>query len=241
MRVDYAPWGTVSTGVEGQIDLNRTINLASTSSIGNTDQIGYQVTWRWSYSPFWFWSLGQANSAGAQDVNSPFSPDRDQISYIYQINTTSSASLTSRWKLDMTYGLRYQSRGTYLRDLSGSRSFGKAGGADEYSLTLRTSYQFLSWLSCDVTGQRFVTLNYSLPEAVRRVDSRTYRRNLLANLNASRTLRNGSTLALAVRRSLTWDARDLNTIPPTPRTETDDDFWQITASFRTYWGGGGVK
>jgi hypothetical protein len=241
MRVDYTPLLTLSTGVEGQIDLNRTINLASTSSIGNTDQVGYQVTWRWSFTPWWFWTIGQVNSAGAQDINNPFAPDRDQLSFIYQINTSNSVSLTPRWRLDMQYGLRYQSRGTYLQQEGGSRSFGKSGGADEYDLTLRTSYQLFKWLSCDVTGQRFVTQNYSLPEAVRRVDSRTYRRNLLANLNASYPFRSGGSLSLALRRSLTWDAQDRNTIPPTPRTETNDDYWQATMSFRTYWGGGGVK
>lgn len=233
MSVDYRPFDKFTTGLVGQIDLNRTINLASTSSISNTDQVGYQVTWRWGFMPWSFWQVTQNNSAGAQQVSYPFAPDRDQLSFIYQIRTNSVVRLTQRWNLEMNYGLRYQSRGTYRESETGDRRFGKAGGSDQYDLLLRTTYKFASWLSVELNEQRFVTENYSLPEGQRRVDNTTYRRTLFGGVMGNYRFRSGATLALTVRRSLTWDSNERYTVPPTPPTTREDDYWQILATFRT--------
>jgi hypothetical protein len=233
MNLDYRPFDKLITGLGGQMDINRTINLASTSSISNTDQIGYQVTWRWGFTPWPFWQVTQTNSAGASQVNYPFAPDRDQLSFIYQIRTGSLLRLTPKWNLEMAYGLRYQSRGTYREQTDGSRLFGKAGGSDQYDLMLRTTYQFFNWLNMELSEQRFVTENYSLPEGQRRVDNTTYRRTLFGGLAANYRFRSGASLSLNVRRSFTWDSSERNTIPPTAPTTRDDDYWQITGTFRT--------
>jgi len=233
LNLDYRPFDKFITGLGGQIDLNRTINLASTSSISNTDQIGYQVTWRWGFTPWPIWQVTQTNSAGAQQVNYPFAPDRDQLSFIYQIRTGSVLRITPKWNFEMAYGLRYQSRGTYREQADGSRLFGKAGGSDQYDLMLRTTYRFFDWLNLEINNQRFVTENYSLPEGVRRDDNITYRRTLFGGLVANYRFRGGASLSVNVRRSLTWDSNVRNTIPPTEPSNRADDYWQITGSFRT--------
>jgi hypothetical protein len=223
----------VTTGLEGQLDVLRTINLAATSSLGNSDQTGYKVLWRWTYDPLAFWSINQSNSAGAQQYAYPFAPDRDQLSFIYDIRTTSTLKLTPLWNVEMAHGLRFTSRGSYRRQAGGGRTWGKSGGADQYDLLVHTTYHPLSWLDLDVSGQRFVTQIYTLPGGERRVDAVTYRHTLNAGVNASYRFRGGATLSGALRRFMTWDSSQRNVTPIELPTSTDDDYWQVTTSFRT--------
>ena len=231
LRIDYSPMVKFSTGVEGQIDLTKTINLTSATSGNNTDQTGYAVTWRWGFTPLDFWTVSQDNSAGAQQVTYPFAPDRDNISYIYQLRTSSVERLTTKVSLETHYNLRYLSRGSY-RLTDNARRFGKSGGTDSYDLLLRAVYQIATGWQFDVSQQTFVTNNFSLPNSVKTIDSQTKRRALYANFSGSRPLGRGL-LTVTLRRTMTKDEAVTPTVFPPVVTGRRDDYWQITSSFRT--------
>ena len=223
----------LSTGVEGQIDFTRNINLTSSTSGNNTDQTGYAVTWRWNVSPWSFWTVSQDNSAGAQQVGYPFTPDRDQISYIYQLRTSSSERLTQKVSFETHYNLRYLSRGSYRLNPQGARDFGKSGGSDSYDLLIRATYQISGGVSFDVSQQTFVTNNFSLPNSVKTIDTQTKRRALYANLTANRSLGARGLLSLTVRKTMSKDEAVTFGLFTPNVSGRRDDYWQITSSFRT--------
>jgi hypothetical protein len=233
--IDYRPIQKFTTGLEGQVDLNRTINLTSATSINNTDQTGYRVIWTWSLNPIPIWTVTQNNSAGAQQIAYPFAPDRDQLSFIYGLRTSSTLRVTAQVNFEMHYNIRYQSRGSFREDLTtGERLFGKTGGSDQYDLLLRVVYRPLDWLNMEVSQQSFITQNLSETDGESRIDSETRRQVLLMRVGAAYNFTTGSALNINIRHSLTSDATQINTVIPTPPTVREDQLWQVTSSFRTF-------
>lgn len=233
LRLDYNPLATFRTSLEGQMDITRNINLDATSSGGNTDQVGYAVTWRWGFTPLAFWTVSQDNSAGAQVVTYPFSSAQDNISYIYQLRTSSIETLSPKLSFETHYTLRYVSHGTYVADPTGARAFGKTGGTDSYDLLLRGVYSIASNISFDVSQQTFVTNNFTLPEGVKTTDNQTKRHALFVNFTASPKIGTKTTLSLVVRRTLTRDEAITFGFNPSHQT-TPDDYWQVSGSLRTF-------
>lgn len=230
---EYRPWTQFSTSLEGRLDVNRTINLASSTSINNTDQTGYNVIWTWSYSPFAFWTVTQNNSAGANQIFYPFAASRDQLSFIYQLRTSSTVRLTNAVSLEMNYNLRYQSRGTFREDPVEGRLYGETGGSDQYDLLLRALYRPATWLQFEVSDQYFLTRNLSESGGTSRVDSEARRSTLLARMNASYDFGKRASLTLNVRRTLTHDETE-NFLGTQPVVLRDDDYWQTNLGFRVY-------
>ena len=70
--VDYRPWTKFSTGLEGRLETNQTVNLPATASINNADQTTYNIIWSWTANPLNFWTLTQNNTAGAVQITYPF-------------------------------------------------------------------------------------------------------------------------------------------------------------------------
>ena len=230
---DYRPWQQFTTSLEGRVDINRTINLSSQSSINNTDQTGYNVIWSWSYNPFPFWTISQNNSAGANQIFYPFAETRDQLSFIYQLRTSSTVRLTSKVTVDMNYNLRYQSRGTFRQD-GEERLFGKSGGTDQYDLLLRALYRPAQWLQFEVSDQYFLTRNLSETGTTSRIDNETRRQTLLVRANATYEFGKRATLTASIRRTLTHDETERFTGAVTPPTIRDDDLWQTSLGLRVY-------
>jgi hypothetical protein len=233
LKVDYNPLVKFNTSLEGQMDLTRNINLDASSSAGNTDQTGYAVMWRWGFTPFTFWTVSQDNSAGAQVITYPFSSAQDNISYIYQLRTSSIETFSSKLSFETHYTLRYVSRGTYLADATGARAFGKSGGTDSYDLLLRGVYTIMTGVSFDISQQTFVTNNFSLPEGVKTIDTATKRHALFVNFTASPKIGDRTVLSIVLRRTLTRDEAITYGSFPTDQT-TPDDYWQITGSVHTF-------
>jgi hypothetical protein len=233
LRLDYNPLVKFNTSLEGQLDLTRNINLDPTTSASNTDQTGYAVTWRWNFSPFGFWTVSQDNSAGAQVITYPFTPAQDNISYIYQLRTSSVETFSQKLSFETHYTLRYVSRGTYLADATGARAFGKSGGTDSYDLLLRGVYNIATGVSFDISQQTFVTNNFSLPENVKTIDTQTKRHALFVNFTASPKIGTKTVLSFVLRRTLTRDESITYGFSPAHLT-TPDDYWQITGSVHTF-------
>jgi hypothetical protein len=231
---DYRPWSQFSTSLEGRIDYNQTINLASTSSINNTDQTGYNVVWSWTYSPFGFWSVTQSNSAGANEIFYPFASTRDQLAFIYQLRTASTVRLAKTITLELNYNLRYQSRGTFRESGDGERLYGKTGGSDQYDLLLRALYRPASWFQFEISDQYFLTQNFSESGGTSRVDTETRRTTLLARANASYDFGKRASLTASLRRTLTHDETETYTVVGRPPVVRDDDLWQSSLGFRVY-------
>src|SRR5262249_17638869 len=233
LKLDYHPLVKFSTSLEGQMDLTRNINLDPSTSGSNTDQVGYAVTWRWGFSPWDFWNVSQDNSAGAQVVTYPFSGQQDNISYIYQLRTSSVETLSHKVSLPTHYPLRCISRGSYVKDQTGSRGFGKSGGTDSYDLLLRAVYTISKGISFDISQQTFVSNNFSLPNDVKTVDSQTKRHALFVNFTASPKIGTKTGLTLTLGRTLTRDEALTFGFSSTHST-TPDDYWQITGSMHTF-------
>jgi hypothetical protein len=232
-RVDYRLSSQITTGLDGQIDYNRTINLASTSSINNTDQIGYAITWRWAATPWSFWTVSQNNSAGAQDITYPFAASRDQLSFIYQLRTSSVARLTKQVNFETHYSLRYQSRGSYRTGTDLVRRFGKTGGSDQFDLLLRLNWIAAKWLSLDVSQQTIATENYSLSSGTTRIDTESRRDNLFANAVTTLPVGKTGSFSFTLRRVLTRDWTQTNATPRPAPTVREDSYWQANLAFRT--------
>jgi hypothetical protein len=230
---DYRPWQQFTTSLEGRVDVNRTINLSSQSSQNNTDQTGYNVIWTWTYSPFGFWSISQNNSAGANQIFYPFAASRDQLSFIYQLRTSSTVRLTSKVTLEMNYNLRYQSRGTF-REESGGRLYGKTGGTDQYDLLVRALYRPAQWFQFEVSDQYFLTRNLSEVQGVSRIDTETRRQTLVVRANANYDFGKRASLTANLRRTLTHDETERNTGVPGPPTIRDDNLWQTSIGLRIF-------
>ncbi len=231
---DYRPWDKFSTSLEGRVDLNRTINLSSTTSINNTDQTGYNVLWSWNLTPFAFWTLSQNNSVGANQIFYPFASSRDQLSFIYQLRTSSTMRLTKKVTAELNYNLRYQSRGTFREETTGERLFGKSGGSDQYDLLLRALYRPATWLQFEVSDQYFLTRNLSEVGGASRTDSETRRQTLLVRANATYDFGQRASLTASLRRTLTHDESETNTGQQLPPVVRDDDLWQTSFGFRVY-------
>jgi len=233
LKVDYSPLSNFGTGLQGQMDLTRNINLDPTTSASNTDQVSYAVTWRWGFTPLSWWTVSQDNSAGASVVTYPFSPSQDNINYIYQLRTSSVETLSRKLSLETHYNLRYLSRGTYKADETGTRSFGKSGGSDAYDLLLRAVYSIANNVSFDISQQTNVTNNFSLPNGQKNIDTQTKHRALFVNFTASPTLGAKTGLTFSVRRTLTRDENITFSVVPTT-TARPDDYWIITGSMHTF-------
>lgn len=233
LKVDYSPLPNFGTGLQGQLDLTRNINLDPKTSASNTDQVGYAVTWRWGFTPLSWWTVSQDNSAGAQVVTYPFSPNQDNINYIYQLRTSSVEILSRKVSLETHYNLRYLSRGTYKADETGARIFGKSGGSDSYDLLLRAVYTIANGVSFDISQQTNVTNNFSLPNGAKNIDTETKHRALFVNFTASPKLGEKTGVTLTLRRTLTRDENSTFGITPTT-TARPDDYWIITGTMHTF-------
>jgi len=233
LKVDYSPLPNFGTGLQGQMDLTRNINLDPTTSGSNTDQTSYAVTWRWGFTPLSWWTVSQDNSAGASVVTYPFSPNQDNINYIYQLRTSSVETLSPKVSLETHYNLRYLSRGTYKADETGTRTFGKSGGSDSYDLLLRAVYTIANGVSFDISQQTNVSNNFSLPDGVKNIDTQTKHRALFVNFTASPKLGERTGVTLTLRRTLTRDENITFGITPIT-TARPDDYWIITGTMHTF-------
>jgi hypothetical protein len=145
-------------------------------------------------------------------------------------------ALTRKITFEMHYNVRYQSRGSFREEEPGSESrlFGKTGGAEQYDLLLRLVYRPLPWLNGELSQQSFISRNLSESQGVERITSETERNTFAFRVGASHDFGSGSSLSFNIRRSLTSDQNRTNTFIPTPAIIREDDLWQVTSSFRTF-------
>jgi hypothetical protein len=186
------------------------------------------VQWNWDASPGGTWNMNQSNSASAAQQFFNFSPDRDQLSFIYTFNTLITNQLTRQLRLDLTHIVRLQSRGSF-REEADVRRFGKTSDFNTLDLTLREQYQPTSVATFEVSERLAVNPSFSFRNGSSRKISETRRDelNFIARLNYpfSKT----ANLTGDIRRILATDVQ--RTFGDAPaNSATNSDYWLITMS-----------
>jgi hypothetical protein len=226
----YKASSAFDTGVTLGIEQNELVNIQATSSINNATLRTYSVAWNWSARPGSMWSVVQNNTATAAQQYFTFAPERDQLSFIYNLNTSIQTQLTRKVRFDLNHIIRLQSRGSF-RLVSDVRRFGKASEFNTLDLLLREQYQANSIASFEISQRLAVNPNYTYADGKSTKINETRRNEftLLARLNypmGKRASLNGD-----VRRVLATDRqRAFGT--STVNTSTNGDYWLATLSFR---------
>ncbi len=226
----YKASNSFDTGVTFGIEQSDLVNIKSTSSINNARLRTYSVAWNWSARPGTIWTVTQNNSATAAQQFFTFSADRDQLSFIYNINTNLQTQLSQKLRLDLNHIIRLQSRGSF-RQLSDVRRFGKSSEFNTFDLLLREQYQPSSILSLEISQRLAVNPNFQFSDGRSTKINETRRDELtfLARMTYPMSKRAG--LNGDVRRVLATDRqRAFGAAPVT--TSTSSDYWLATLSFR---------
>jgi hypothetical protein len=230
LNLSYRPGTRFDTGLTLAIEENDVVNLSSTASINNARQRSYGVTWLWNAKPGDIWSVTQSNNATAVQQYFNFTPDRDQLSFIYNLNTTVIAQLMPTVRLETQHTARIQSRGSW-RFVENQRRFGKANEFNSFDLNLRAVYTPKSWLTLEAQERLTSSPNYTFAHGVgtKVTESRRTEFTLLGRTSYSFSRR--ATLNGDLRRILSTDrSRSFGVIPSD--VPTNNDYWFGTISFR---------
>jgi hypothetical protein len=226
----YKASNSFDTGVTFGVEQNDLVNIKATSSINNATLRTYTVTWNWSARPGSMWSVLQNNSATAAQQYFTFAPERDQVSFIYNLNTSIQTQLTKKVRFDLNNIIRLQSRGSF-RQVSDVRRFGKSSEFNTFDLLLREQYQANNIASFEISQRLAVNPNYTYADgkSTKINESRRNELTFLARLNYPMSKR--ATLNGDVRRVLATD-RQRAFGASTVNTSTNGDYWLATISFR---------
>lgn len=235
LNLDYKASTKFDTGVTAGIEQNDVVNLARTSSINNARLRTYSVTWSWAARPGASWQVTQNNSATAAQQYFTFSPDRDQLSFIYNLTTMISNQLTTKARLEMTNTLRLQSRGTW-RLVESVRRFGKSSEFNTLDLNLRTIYNAADWLSLEAQQRLSASPNYTTLGGVSVKTSDSRRTEFVAIARVNYPFSGSANLSADVRRTLSTD-RNRTFGEALGDRATDNDYWLANISLRKTFGG----
>ncbi len=235
LNLDYKASTSFDTGVTGGIEQNDVVNLARTSSINNARLRTYSVAWNWAARPGTSWLVTQSNSATAAQQYFTFSPDRDQLSFIYNLTTLVGTQLTSRARLEMTNTLRLQSRGTW-RMVETGRRFGKASEFNTLDLNLRTIYSATDWLALEAQQRLSASPNYTTLRGVSVKTSDSRRTEFTAIARVNYPFSGSANLSADIRRTLSTD-RNRTFGEALSDRATDNDYWLANLSLRKTFGG----
>ncbi|MEP7029114.1 MAG: hypothetical protein ABI960_11000 [Candidatus Eisenbacteria bacterium] len=226
----YKATKSFDTGVTFAIEQSDLVNIKSTSSINNARLRTYSVAWNWNARPGSMWNVTQSNSATAAQQFFTFSSDRDQLSFIYNINTNIQTQLSQKLRLDLNHIIRLQSRGSF-RQISDVRRFGKSSEFNTFDLLLREQYQANSILSLEISQRLAVNPNFQFADGRSTKINETRRDELtfLARMTYPMSKRAG--LNGDVRRVLATDRQRSFGVTPT-NSSTNSDYWLATLSFR---------
>ena len=235
LNFDYKASTNFQTGMTFGVEQNDLVNLARTSSINNAKLRTYSVIWVFTARPGNSWVVTQSNSATAAQQYYTFSPDRDQLSFIYNLTTVVGTQLTQKARLEMTNVLRLQSRGTW-RLVESVRRFGKASEFNTLDLTLRTIYNAADWLALEAQQRLSASPNSTVlnGQTVKTSDSRRTEFTAIARVNYP--FSGSASLNADVRRTMTTDRNFTYGDVVTDRS-TDTDYWLVSASLRKTFGG----
>ena len=235
LNLTYRPSPKFDTGLTAGVEENEIVALARTASINNTRQRTYSVVWNWTARPGSSWFVTQYNSATAAQQYYTFSPDRDQLSFIYNLSTLISSTLSRRVRLELNNVLRLQSRGSW-RALETGRFYGKSSEFNTLDLSLRTIYNATDWLALEAQERLSVSPNFTVSEGatIKTNESRRTEFTGVARLNLP--LGGSASLNGDVRRTLGSDRNLTYGAAPTDRS-SDNDYWLANLSFRKTFGG----
>jgi hypothetical protein len=239
LRLDYKAGTNFDTGVTAGIEQNDVVNLAGTSSINNARLRTYSVTWNWVARPGSSWLVTQSNSATAAQQYYTFSPERDQLSFIYNLTTVVGSQLTSKARLEMTNVLRLQSRGTW-RLVENSRRFGKASEFNTLDLALRTIYNATDWLGFEAQQRLSVSPNSTVQRGISVKTSDSRRTEFTAIARVNYPFSGSANLTADVRRTLATDRNRTFGTAFSDRA-TNNDYWLASVSLRKTFGAGGSR
>ncbi len=230
LNVTYRPGSRFDTGLTLGLEQNELINLAATASINNATLRTYSVTWNWSARPGTMWSVTQNNTASAAQQYFTFSPDRDQLSFIYNISTQITTQLAPKVRLDLSHLLRLQSRGSFRQDAD-VRRFGKSSEFNTKDLSLRLQYVAAPWLTVEAQERLAVNPNFTFEEGVSTKTSESRRTEFTATARFNYPLSPKASINGDVRRILATDRTLTFGAAPSDRA-VDNDYWIGTASMR---------
>jgi hypothetical protein len=230
LNVTYRPSTRFDTGLTLGAEENDVVNLASNTSINNARQRSYSVTWLWNAKPGDIWAVTQTNNATAVQQYYDFTPDRDQLSFIYNLTTNITTQLTKAVRFDVLHTARIQSRGSW-RFVEDSRRFGKANEFNSFDLNLRAAYAPKSWLTLEAQERLTSSPNYTFARGVgtKTTESRRTEFTVLARTNYA--FSSTASLSGDVRRILSTDRSRTFGAFPSDRS-VDNDYWFGTISFR---------
>ncbi len=235
LNLTYRPSPKFDTGITAGLEENEIVALAQASSINNTKQRTYSVAWNWTARPGSGWFVTQNNSATAAQQYYTFSPDRDQLSFIYNISTLISTTLSRSIRLELNNVLRLQSRGSW-RLVEEERFYGKSSEFNTLDLSLRTIYTATDWLTLEAQERLSVSPNFTVSEgqSVKTNESRRAEFTGIARINLP--LSGSAFLNGDVRRTLATDRQLTYGSAPTDRYN-DNDYWLANIAFRKTFGG----
>lgn len=230
LNVTYRPTSRFDTGLTLGLEQNELVNIARTASINNATLRTYSVTWNWSARPGSIWSVNQNNTASAAQQYFTFSPERDQLSFIYNLNTLITTQLAPKVRLDLNYLLRLQSRGSFRQEAD-VRRFGKSSEFNTSDLGLRLQYIASDWLTAEISQRLSVNPNYTYAEGVSTKINETRRNEFTATARFNYPFSKNASITGDVRRTLATDRTQTFGAQPGDRS-VNNDYWLGTASMR---------
>jgi hypothetical protein len=235
LNLDYKASQAFDTGISGGVEQQDVVNIARTSSINNARLRTYSVGWSWVARPGASWVVTQNNSATAAQQYYDFTPDRDQLSFIYNISTLVGTQLTSIVRLEMNNVLRLQSRGSW-RFVQTGRRFGKSSEFNTLDLSLRAIYNAADWLALEAQQRLSASPNYTIAsgQAIRTSDSRRTEFTAIARVNYP--FSGAANLSADIRRTLATD-RSRSFGESVSDRSTNNDYWLANVSLRKTFGG----
>lgn len=234
LSLNYKASASFDTGVTAGLEQNDVVNLARTSSINNARLRTYSVGWNWVARPGVSWTVTQNNTATAAQQYYAFTPDRDQLSFIYNLTTNIGTQVTPAVRLELGHTLRLQSRGSWRLQETGRR-FGKSSEFNSLDLNLRTIYTATSWLTLEGQQRLSSSPNFTIIDGqpVRTTESRRTEFTGVARVNYPFSAASG--LNADIRRTLATDRN--RTFGDTPGDRfNDNDYWLVTMSLRKTFG-----
>ena len=232
---DYKFGPGFDTGVTAGVEQNDVVNIARTSSINNASLRTYSVSWNWVARPGTSWTVSQNNSATAAQQYYDFTPERDQLSFIYNLGTIVGTQITRKVRLEMSNTLRLQSRGSW-RLIETRRRFGKSSEFNTLDLSLRAVYNAADWLVLEAQERLSASPNYTVAggQTIRTNESR--RTEFTGTARVNYPFSGSANLSADVRRTLSTDRNRVFGDLPTDRA-TNGDYWLATISLRKSFGG----
>lgn len=229
LNVLYRPGPNFDTGVTFGLEQNDLVNIKNTASINNARLRTYSVAWNWSARPGTIWNVNQSNSATAAQQFFTFSPERDQLSFIYSLNTAIATQFSQKVRFDLNHIVRLQSRGSF-RQTGDVRRFGKSSEFNTLDLLLREQYQATSFATFEISQRLAVNPNYQFENGHSRKINETRRNELTLVARINYPMGARSSLSGDVRRVLATDRQRSFGTSPTDAS-TNSDYWLANLSF----------